>query len=215
MIKFYGYFRSSAAYRCRKAFNLKKIDYELIPIHLRKDGGQQNSLDYKKINPQSLLPSIEYKGFVLSQSLAIIEWLDDKYPIPKLLPSDINLRAKVRAFSQSIACEIHPLQNLRVQNYIKDEFNQDDKKINNWLNRWLGGGLKECEEIINNLDKNFKFCFGNQPTLADICLVPQIFSAQRFNIDLSGIPKLTEIYNNCCQLSAFKDAHPSKQPDYE
>ena len=141
MIKFYGYFRSSAAYRCRIAFNLKKIDYELIPIHLRRDGGQQNSPDYKKINPQSLLPSIEYKGFVLSQSLAIIEWLDDKYPIPNLLPSDINLKAKVRAFSQSIACEIHPLQNLRVQNYIKDEFNQDDKKINNWLNRWLGGGL--------------------------------------------------------------------------
>ena len=151
----------------------------------------------------------------MSQSLAIIEWLDDKYPIPSLLPADINLRAKVRAFSQSIACEIHPLQNLRAQNYIKDEFNQDDKKINNWLNRWLGGGLKECEEIIKNLDKNFKFCFGNQPTLADICLVPQIFSAQRFNIDLSGIPKLTEIYNNCCQLSAFKYAHPSKQPDYE
>ena len=215
MIKFYGYFRSSAAYRCRIAFNLKKIDYALIPIHLRKDGGQQNSPDYKKINPQSLLPSIEYKGFVLSQSLAIIEWLDDKYPIPNLLPSDINLRAKVRAFSQSIACEIHPLQNLRVQNYIKDEFNQDDKKINNWLNRWLGGGLHECEEIIKNLDNNFKFCFGNQPTLADICLVPQIFSAQRFNIDMSGIPKLTEIYNNCCELDAFKGAHPSQQPDYE
>ena len=215
MIKFYGYFRSSAAYRCRIAFNLKNIDYELIPIHLRKDGGQQNSADYKKINPQSLLPSIEYKGFVLSQSLAIIEWLDDKYPIPNLLPSDINLRAKVRAFSQSIACEIHPLQNLRVQNYIKDEFNQDDKKINNWLNRWLGGGLMECEEIIKNLDNNFKFCFGNQPTLADICLVPQIFSAQRFNIDMSGIPKLTEIYNNCCELDAFKEAHPSQQPDYE
>ena len=215
MIKFYGYFRSSAAYRCRIAFNLKNIDYELIPIHLRKDGGQQNSADYKKINPQSLLPSLEYKGFVLSQSLAIIEWLDDKYPIPNLLPSDINLRAKVRAFSQSIACEIHPLQNLRVQNYIKDEFNQDDKKINNWLNRWLGGGLMECEEIIKNLDNNFKFCFGNQPTLADICLVPQIFSAQRFNIDISGIPKLTKIYNNCCELDAFKDAHPSQQPDYE
>ena len=215
MIKFYGYFRSSAAYRCRIAFNLKNIDYELIPIHLRKDGGQQNSADYKKINPQSLLPSLEYKGFVLSQSLAIIEWLDDKYPIPNLLPSDINLRAKVRAFSQSIACEIHPLQNLRVQNYIKDEFNQDDKKINNWLNRWLGGGLMECEEIIKNLDNNFKFCFGNQPTLADICLVPQIFSAQRFNIDISGIPQLTKIYNNCCQLAAFQNAHPSQQPDYE
>ena len=214
MIKFYGYFRSSAAYRCRIAFNLKNIEYDFIPIHLRKDGGQQNSPEFKKINPQSLLPSIEDNGFILSQSLAIIEWLDDKYPMPNLLPKDINLRAQARAFAQSIACEIHPLQNLRVQNYIKDEFNQDDKKVSNWLKRWLGGGLKECEEIIKK-SKNFDFCFGDQPTIADLCLVPQIFSEQRFNIDLSDMPKLTSIYNNCSQLDAFKEAHPSKQPDYE
>ena len=121
MIKFYGYYRSSAAYRCRIAFNLKNIDYDLQLVHLRKDGGQQKSPGYKKINPQALIPSIEDNDFTLTQSMAIIEWLDEKYPEPNLLPKDVNLRAKVRAFSQSIACEIHPLQNLRVQEYILQE----------------------------------------------------------------------------------------------
>ena len=215
MIKFYGYFRSSAAYRCRIAFNLKNIDYDLKIIHLKNDGGQQNSIKYKKINPQALIPSIEDDGFILTQSMAIIEWLDEKYPIPNLLPEDTNLKAKVRAFAQSIACEIHPLQNLRVQEFITEEFNQDSKQIDKWLKRWLGGGLAACEEMIKNQNQNLDFCFGDHPSLADICLVPQIFSAQRFNVDLSEMPILMKIFNHCSSLEAFKDAHPKNQPDAE
>jgi len=215
MIKFYGYYRSSAAYRCRIAFNLKNIDYDLQLVHLRKDGGQQKSPDYKKINPQALIPSIEDNDFTLTQSMAIIEWLDEKYPEPNLLPKDVNLRAKVRAFSQSIACEIHPLQNLRVQEYISQEFKQDSSQIDQWLKKWLGDGLSACQEIIRNENIASQFCFGNAPSLADICLIPQIFSAQRFGINLNELPVLMKIFDNCNNLSAFSKAHPSKQPDAE
>ena len=159
MFEFYGYFRSSAAYRCRIAFNLKNIDYKFIPIHLRKDGGQQFSPEYKKINPQSLVPSLKENDFSLTQSLAIIEWLEEKYPGPNLLPEDINMRAKARAFCLTIACEIHPFQNLRVQEFIREEFNQNDEKIEKWLTRWMAGGLTECEEILSNLNSQYKFCF--------------------------------------------------------
>ena len=215
MFEFYGYFRSSAAYRCRIAFNLKNIDYKFIPIHLKKDGGQQFSPEYKKINPQSLVPSLKENDFSLSQSLAIIEWLEEKYPEPNLLPEDINMRAKARAFCLTIACEIHPFQNLRVQEFIREEFNQNDEKIEKWLTRWMAGGLTECDEILSNLNSQYKFCFGNKPSIADIFLVPQIFSANRFNIDISKLSNLKKVFENCSQLEAFKNAHPSNQPDSE
>ena len=215
MLKFYGYFRSSAAYRCRIAFNLKEIEYDLNLVHLRKNGGQQKLPDYINLNPQALIPSIKEDDFILTQSMAIIEWIDEKYPEPKFIPKDINMRALVRAFSQIIACDIHPLQNLRVLEYLTNDLKQDQKSLDKWCQRWLGEGLAACEKIILRHHLNQKFCFGNVPTLADICLVPQIFSAQRFGVDLSEMPNLMRIFKNCSLLDAFNDAHPLKQPDAE
>ncbi|WP_198666088.1 maleylacetoacetate isomerase [Tropicimonas sp. IMCC34043] len=214
MIRFHGYFRSSSAYRCRIAFNLKGIPYDFVSVHLRKDGGQQKTPAYRALNPQALVPALEDGDFCLTQSLAIIEWLDETQPGPRLLPDDANLRAEVRAFAQAIACDVHPLQNLRVLDYLKAEFGADQAALDAWCGRWITDGLAACEALLARRDAS-SFCFGETPTLADICLVPQVFSATRFGVDLAAMPRVRAVAAACEALPAFADANPKNQPDSE
>ena len=213
MMRFHGYFRSSSSYRCRIAFNLKGISYEFAPVHLLNNGGEQKAPGYLALNPQALVPTLESDGLVLGQSMAILEWLNDTHPEPPLLPKSADERAQVRAFSQIIACDIHPLQNLRVLQYLKTEFGQDQASVDKWCQRWIGDGLGACEEILSRQQMRSRFCFGDEPGLADICLVPQVFSAERFGVDMTAMRRVCEIHAACWELPAFSDAHPSKQPD--
>ncbi len=212
-MKFYGYFRSSAAYRCRIAFNLKGVRPEFESVHLRS--GKQHSPEFLALNPHGLVPALEADGHLLTQSLAIIEWLDETHPNPPLLPRDPFDRAHVRALTLSIACDIHPLQNLRVLKHLKDEFGQDQAGLDRWCRRWIEPGLAAVEAAVASSGKSGAFCFGDTPTLADICLVPQMFSAARFGADVSRLTNLQRIWKSCEALPAFAAAHPSKQPDAE
>jgi len=214
MIRFHGYFRSSSAYRCRIAFNLKGIETDFVSVHLRKDGGQQKTPAYRALNPQALVPALEDGDFHLTQSLAIIEWLDETQAGPKLLPADANLRAQVRAFAQVIACDVHPLQNLRVLDYLKAEFGADQTALDTWCGRWITDGLAACEALLVTRPAS-TFCFGETPGLADICLVPQVFSAARFGVSLEEMPRVRAIAEACNALPAFAAAHPKNQPDWE
>lgn len=213
-MKFYGYFRSSSSYRCRIAFNLKGLDYDFVSVHLKQ--GAQKSPAFAAINPQRLLPAlVTDDGAELIQSLAILEWLDETHPDPAILPADPLERARVRAFAQVIACEIHPLQNLRVLKYLADEFGADADATTRWLTRWLTEGMEACEALLAKRDRETPFCFGDAPGLADICLVPQVFSAQRFGVDISHLERIMDINARCEALAAFAEAHPARQPDFE
>ncbi len=214
-MKFYGYFRSSAAYRCRIAFNLKGIAPEFQSIHLRKGGGEQKEESYRSLNPQALVPTLDNDGVLLTQSLAIIEWLDESYPGARLVPENKEQRALVRAFALAIACDVHPLQNLRVLDYLRTEFRADQAALDKWCQRWIGDGLAACEEIVSRAPSKTRFCFGDEPSLVDLCLVPQMFSAERFRLDTASYPNLERITQACNSLPAFHDAHPSRQPDSE
>lgn len=211
----HGYFRSSAAYRCRIALNLKGASYDTVFVHLRRGGGEQKTAAFRKINPQCLVPALEIDGMVLTQSLAIIEWLDEAFPDPPLLPMDAIGRAQVRAIALTIACDIHPLQNLRVLAFLNAEFGAPQEALDKWCRRWIGDGLAACEALLTASGSKGPFAFGEQPTLADICLVPQLYSAERFGVDLSNMPRLTEIRQACEALPTFAAAHPSRQPDSE
>lgn len=214
-MKFYGYFRSSAAYRLRIAFGLKGLVPDFIPVHLVRDGGQQKTEAYRDVNPQALVPSLlTDDGAVLTQSLAILEWLEETCPEPPLLPKDPVARAHVRAFAQVICCDIHPLQNLRVLQYLRKEYGRDQPGVEAWCRTWLGDGLAACEALVARGGEH-RFCFGEKPGLADVCLVPQLFSADRFGLDLGAMPRLRAIRAECEALPAFAAAHPSRQPDAE
>ncbi len=213
-MRFYGYFRSSAAYRCRIALNLKDINYEFVPVHLRRGGGEQHQQAYRDKNPQRLVPLLEHGDFRVAQSLAIIEWLDEQFPSPPLLSSDVNTRATERAFAQIIACDIHPLQNLRVLEYLRTELQADEDGVEAWCQEWISRGLNACEALLAQ-QPGHTFCFGERPGLADICLIPQLFSARRFGVDLSATPNLLRIAAACDDLEAFGAAHPARQPDSE
>lgn len=213
-MKFYGYFRSSSSYRCRIAFNLKGLDVEFASVHLKQ--GAQHKAEFAAINPQRLLPAlVTDEGETLTQSLAILEWLDEMYPEPALLPADPLQRARVRAFAQVIACEVHPLQNLRVLKYLADNFEADSVATTQWLTRWLTEGLEACEALLAKRTQVTAFCYGDTPGLADICLVPQVFSAQRFGVDIDHLALINQITARCEALPAFAAAHPDKQPDAE
>jgi maleylpyruvate isomerase len=214
-MKLYTFFRSSASFRVRIALNLKGLQYEQAPIHLRRGGGEQLSAAYKAINPQALVPALDDGGKILTQSLAIIEYLEEKYPQPPLLPRDPADRALARSMALIIACEVHPIQNLRVLQYVKREYNQSDEQVNRWAQHWINIGLAALEQMIVASPRRGKFCFGDTPTLADICLVPQLGNARRYGCDLSGYPAIIEIEKNCMVLPAFADAAPEKQPDAE
>jgi len=214
-MKLYTFFRSSASYRVRIALNLKGLSYEQAPIHLRKGGGEQFGAAYKALNPQALVPTLEDNGKVLTQSLAIIEYLEEKHPKPALLPGDPADKAIVRGMALIIACEVHPVQNLRVLNYVKSSYNQTDEQVNRWAQHWIDLGLSALEQSIVAQSKGGKFCFGDTPTLADICLVPQLGNARRYGCELSQYPTILSIEKNCMALPAFANAAPEKQPDAE
>ncbi len=211
-MRVYGYFGSSSSYRCRIAFNLKGVAYDLQAVDLK--AGKQADDDFIALNPQKMLPALVMDdGAVLTQSLAILEWLEEVHPDPALLPADPVARAHVRAFAQAIACEIHPLQNLRVLSYLRDNLNADEAAVAAWLTRWLTEGLTACEALLERRATQTDFCFGDQPGMADICLVPQVFSAQRFGVDISHLRRITDIHARCEALPAFAAAHPANQPD--
>ena len=214
-MKLYNFFRSSASYRVRIALNLKGIQYEYVPIHLRRGGGEQYTPAYTALNPQGIIPTLEDGGRILTQSLAIIEYLEERYPDPPLLPRDPADRATVRGMALAVACEIHPLQNLRVQTYLKDVLHHTEEEANAWGRHWVTQGLTALEQMVRNVPGRGTFCFGNTPSLADLCLVPQLVNARRFGCDLSPCPTLVQIDATCCALPAFARAAPENQPDAE
>ena len=210
-MKLYTYFRSSAAYRVRIALNLKALDYEAIPVALAKDNGGQHKPDYLEINPQGLVPSLVDDGVSLTQSMAIIEYLEEKYPDIPLLPANPVDRSHVRAMALSIACDIHPLNNMRVLNYIRDEFQQDEIAIGAWYRHWILINFSGLENLVDAYGGDY--CFGNTITMADVFLIPQMANARRFETDLSAFPKLRRIDEILVEHPAFKAAAPENQPD--
>jgi maleylpyruvate isomerase len=211
-LRLYSYFRSSAAYRVRIALNLKRIEAEMVPVHLLKDGGAHHRPDYRARNPQGLVPALELEdGTVIAQSLAIIDYLEAIRPEPRLIPQDPVLAARVRAVALAVACEIHPLNNLRVLNYLKGPLGHAQAEVDAWYRHWVGEGLRAIEGMI----PGGPFCFGAAPTLADVVLVPQVFNARRFKVPLEDMPKIVAADAACAALDAFARAHPSRQPDAE
>jgi maleylacetoacetate isomerase len=211
-VKVYTYFRSSAAYRLRIALNLKGLSGDLVSIHLQKDGGQHRKPEYRAINPQMRVPALKLdSGEVLTQSLAIIEYLDEVDPQPPLLPRDPVARAKVRALALAIACDIHPLNNLAPLRYLKNELGQEQSKIDAWYHHWILEGFEALETMV----RPGPYAFGGEVTLADVCLVPQIYNARRLKVPLDRFPKLVAIDAACAKLPAFEQARPENQPDAE
>lgn len=214
-MQLYHYFRSSASYRVRIALNLKGLPCELSPVHLLKQGGEQLQAAFRAINPDGLVPALNDDGHIITQSLAIIEYLDETHPAPALLPGNAFDRAWVRALALQIACDIHPLNNLRVQRYLSNELKISDEGKSGWIAHWHEQGLLALEQTLARDARVGTFCYGEQPTLADCCLVPQIYNAQRFKSDLSAMPTLMRINQACLALPAFAQAAPEAQPDAE
>ena len=213
-MKLYGFFRSSAAFRVRIALNLKGLAYEQAFIHLRKN--DQRSPDYLRLNPQGLVPALVDGGQVLTQSLAIIEYLEETNPEPALLPREPGARARVRSLAQAIACDIHPIDNLRVLRYLAKPMGLDARQVETWFNHWIKEGFDGIEPILAKDGKAGRFCHGDQPGLADLCLVPQVFNARRYpSFDLKPYPTIMRIFAECMKLPAFDRAVPEKQPDAE
>ena len=210
-MKLHGYFRSSAAYRVRIALNLKGLSADHLPHHLRK--GEQRDPAYLTINPQGLVPTLQDdRGVILTQSLAIIEWLDETYSVPPLLPKDPLRRAKVRAFAMALACDTHPVQNLKVLARLR-QLGLPEEQVTAWAAWANREGLSACETLIAN--EPGPFCFGAAPTIADLCLVPQLANARRFGVDVAAYPRLLEAEAAAKNLAAFADAAPERQPDAE
>jgi maleylacetoacetate isomerase len=211
-VKLYSYFRSSAAYRTRIALNLKGVVHETESIHLTKGGGQQHSPAYRAINPQRRVPALKLdNGEVLTQSLAIIDYLDEVFPEPPLLPSDPVERAHVRAVAHAISCDIHPLDNVAPLFYLKNELKHDQAAVNVWYAHWVTAGFEAVEALL----KPGPYAFGAQVTLADVCIVPQVANARRFNVPLETFPKIVAVDAACLALPAFDKARPENQPDAE
>lgn len=215
MLTLYTYFRSSAAYRVRIALGLKGLPYASEFVHLVHDGGQHHSAAYRAINPQQLVPSLRTEeGNVLTQSLAIMEYLDEAYPdTPALLPADTLGRARVRALAQAVACEIHPLNNLRVLRYLTQELSLSDEQKTAWYQHWMREGLSAMETMLTSSSATGRFCHGDTPSLADCCLVPQVFNARRFACPTDAYPTIERIVQACEQLPAFVQAAPEQQAD--
>jgi maleylacetoacetate isomerase/maleylpyruvate isomerase len=214
-MRLYTYFRSSAAYRVRIALNLKGLDWEAVPIHLARNGGEQHGEDFRAVNPAGLVPVLDDNGTVLSQSIAIIEYLDERHPQPSLLPGDAAARARIRQLALSVACDIHPINNLRVLQYLQRELGADEAQKNQWYKHWVEGGLAAIEAMLANSPATGAFCHGDTPTLADCCLIPQVFNARRFNCDLEPFPTIRRIAERCEAVEAFRLAAPQNQPDAE
>lgn len=212
-MELYGYFRSSASYRVRIALSLKDIDYTLQAVHLRRN--EQRASVFLERNPQGLVPALEDDGAMLTQSLAIIEYLEERFPEPPLLPPAAADRAWVRAMAQIVACDIHPINNLRILQYLEKELALDDEGRAAWARHWIDEGFGAMEAMLKDDSRSGALCFGDRPTLADICLVPQVFNSRRVGVDLARYPNLTRVYENCMRLPAFADQAPERQPDAE
>ena len=212
MLKLYTYFRSSAAYRVRIALNLKGLPYKSVPVHLLRDGGEQHAPDYARLNPAELVPTLVDGEHALGQSLAIIEYLDEVHPSPLLLPGSALARARIRALAQSIACDMHPLNNLRVLQYLAREHQLDEAAKAMWVRHWITLGFTALEAQLQHASTGV-FCHGDTPTLADCCLVPQMFNARRFNTPLDAFPTICRIEAACLALEAFQRAAPEAQAD--
>jgi len=211
-VKLYTFFRSSAAYRVRIALNLKGLRYDMVPIHLSRDGGEQHKADYVAINPQMRVPALTLDGGdILNQSLAIMEYLDETHPKPPLLPADALTRAKARAIAQIIACDIHPLNNTSALQYLKNELKHQQAEIDAWYRHWVIQGFKAIEATISPAP----YVCGAQVTIADCCLVPQVYNARRFKVPLDAFPKIVAADAACLKLEAFDKARPENQPDAE
>lgn len=212
MVKLYSYFRSSAAYRVRIALNLKQIPYEYQSIHLLRNGGEQHSDAYTDINPLGLVPTLVDGPVVLSQSLAIMEYLDEAYPqAAALLPAPILQRARARELAQLVACDIHPINNLRVLRYLSRDLDIAQEQINQWYVHWIEKGFAAFEKILR--DTAGRFCVADTPSIADCCLIPQIYNAERFEVDLQPYQNILRVYEACQREPAFIEASPEKQPD--
>jgi maleylpyruvate isomerase len=211
----HNYFRSSASYRVRIALGLKGLPYEYVAVHLNRAGGEQFQTKFKELNPHSLVPVLEDDGVRVTQSLAIIEYIDEKYPRFPLLPASQEDRAYVRQLALTIACDIHPINNLRVLKYLTGPMELSEQKKSEWVLHWIGVGLDGLENELRTSGRRGTFCYGNQPTLADCCLIPQLFNAKRFGVDIDAYPTLKAIALACEAIPAFKNAAPSEQPDAE
>jgi len=212
----YTYFRSTAAYRVRIALNLKQLGYSPHFIHLVRDGGEQHSESYRDINLQGLVPTLIDGDTKVTQSLAIIEYLEECYPSTPLLPTKPALRAQIRSLAQQVCCDIHPLNNLRVLNYLRTEMKQDEATRHHWYQHWIAEGLAALERLLTRDGEHQNpCCFGDAPTIADLCLIPQLYNARRFSCDTRDYPTLIKIDEHCMTLAAFQQASPEQQPDFE
>ena len=211
-MKLYTYFRSSAAFRVRIALNLKGLAYEPVFVHLAR--GEHRKPEYTAVNPQALVPTLEEAGRRLTQSLAIIEYLEESRPLPALLPKEAFARARVRALSLIVACEIHPLNNLRVLQHLKRALGQGEEQVNGWYRHWIADGLAKLELALGDAGTG-RYSHGDTPTMADCCLVPQVFNAQRYQCDTTPYPTVMRVHAECMKLDAFARAQPGKQPDAE
>ncbi|KZC25181.1 maleylacetoacetate isomerase [Rhodanobacter thiooxydans] len=211
----YGYWRSSAAYRVRIALNLKGLDYETRPVHLVRDGGEQHAPDYRALNPQEMVPCLLDGDRAITQSLAIMEYLDEMHPELEtaLLPVDARGRARVRALAQVVACDIHPLGNLRVLQQLEAEFGASEEQRAAWSRHWIGAGFQAIETMLGDNVATGRYCHGEAPSMADVCLVPQVYNALRWKLPLDDYPTITRIYQSCNELEAFRRAAPEAQPD--
>lgn len=211
-MKLYNFTRSSASFRVRIALNLKRLPYDYVPIQLRRD--EQRSPDFLAKNPQGFVPALETDdGQVLAQSMAIVEWLDETYPEPPLLPGTALERARVRALALAVACDIHPLNNLQVLRYLERDLGLDEERRNAWYRHWIAVGFTALEGMLADHPQTGPFCHGAAPTIADVFLVPQVVNAQRLDCDLAPYPTVTRIFETCLQLDAFTTAHPKNTPD--
>lgn len=211
-LQLYHYWRSSASYRVRIALNLKQLDYVIKPVHLLEDGGQQHQAEYRKLNPQALVPTLLHDGHAIGQSLAIIEYLEELFPANPLLPADALGRANVRGIALYIASEGQPMMNLRVLQYLQATHSLDEEARNQWVRHWLTVNFSNIETQLGAL-KPGDFVSGSSPGMAECCLVPHSFAAARFQLDMSAYPTVNRIVGNCLQLPAFQQAHPGRQPD--
>lgn len=210
-LRLHGFFRSSTSFRVRAALNLKGLSYDQATYVLRK--GEQRSEAYLAFNPQGLVPTLQTPDGHLSQSLAIIDWLDETYPNPAFLPPTALERARVRSLAHMVALDVHPINNLRVLFYIRDEFGADEEAQAKWFRHWVTEAFRPLETRLSSDGETGKFCHGNTPGLADICLVGQVVNNRRFDVDMTDYPKITRIFNACMDLPAFQDAMPENQPD--
>ena len=210
-IKLYTYWRSSACYRVRIALNLKGLAYESVPVHLANS--EQQLPEFREVNPQELIPVLRHGNRVIQQSLAIMEYLDETFPEQPLLPAYARDRARARAIAQMVACDIHPLGNLRIQRYLEHELGASQDQRETWTRHWIGKGFQAIEQVLADSPSTGSFCEGDIPTIADCCLIPQIYNARRVGVDVSAYPFISRIDENCQSLEAFKAAHPQAQPD--